>query len=117
MSQGSDSYASGRYLVQKKLGAGSFGAAYLVEDREAGSLLYVLYNQGCTEMMLFQHLLLRFCLATLSWPASRKVLKKVFVGTLEPGETVDALREAKILAKVTLSSGYVLVSLTSTLNR
>ena len=70
MSQGSDSYASGRYLVQKKLGAGSFGAAYLVEDREAGSLLYVLYNQGCTEMMLFQHLLLRFCLATLSWPAS-----------------------------------------------
>ena len=32
----------------------------------------------------------------------RKVLKQIFVGELQPDDTVDAVREARLLAKVTL---------------
>jgi signal recognition particle subunit SEC65 len=33
---------------------------------------------------------------------SRKVLKQIAVSELQPDETVDAVREARLLAKVTL---------------
>lgn len=55
-----------RYRVEKRLGSGSFGTVFLVEDT---------MSKG-------------------EW----KVLKEIFVGELQPDETVDAMREAKLLS-------------------
>ncbi|XP_078365855.1 LOW QUALITY PROTEIN: serine/threonine-protein kinase Nek11-like [Oculina patagonica] len=57
-----------RYRVEKRLGSGSFGTVYLVEDMR---------TKG-------------------EW----KVLKEIFVGELQPDETVDAMREARLLSNL-----------------
>ncbi|XP_022106640.1 serine/threonine-protein kinase Nek11-like isoform X2 [Acanthaster planci] len=62
-----------RYLVEKKLGSGNYGTAYLVHDNKANT------NKGEEE-----------------W----KVLKEISCSDLAPDETVDAMHEAKLLSKL-----------------
>lgn len=57
-----------RYRMEKRLGSGSFGTVFLVEDMK---------TKG-------------------EW----KVLKEIFVGELQPDETVDAMREARLLSNL-----------------
>uniref|UniRef100_A0A671FGN5 Serine/threonine-protein kinase Nek11 n=1 Tax=Rhinolophus ferrumequinum TaxID=59479 RepID=A0A671FGN5_RHIFE len=59
-----------RYVLQKKLGSGSFGTVYLVSDKKA--------KQG----------------------EELKVLKEISVGELNPNETVQANLEAQLLSKL-----------------
>ncbi|XP_074168934.1 serine/threonine-protein kinase Nek11 isoform X2 [Rhinolophus sinicus] len=59
-----------RYVLQKKLGSGSFGTVYLVSDKKA--------KQG----------------------EELKVLKEISVGDLNPNETVQANLEAQLLSKL-----------------
>ncbi|XP_039098128.1 serine/threonine-protein kinase Nek11 [Hyaena hyaena] len=59
-----------RYVVQQKLGSGSFGTVYLVSDKKA--------KQG----------------------EELKVLKEISVGELNPNETVQASLEAQLLSKL-----------------
>ncbi|NXL75392.1 NEK11 kinase, partial [Leptocoma aspasia] len=59
-----------RYTIQRKLGNGSFGSVYLVNDRKA--------KQG----------------------EKLKVLKEISVGNLKPNETVEANLEAQLLSKL-----------------
>ncbi|KAF6019940.1 NEK11 [Bugula neritina] len=60
-----------RYRIEKKLGSGNFGTAYLVKD---------LKTQDLNEQL--------------------KVLKQIPCGELQPDETVDAMHEAKLLSKL-----------------
>ncbi|NWW07629.1 NEK11 kinase, partial [Oreocharis arfaki] len=66
----SDAVIARRYTVQRKLGNGSFGSVYLVNDRKA--------KQG----------------------EELKVLKEISVGNLKPNETVEANLEAQLLSKL-----------------
>ncbi|NWZ95128.1 NEK11 kinase, partial [Nesospiza acunhae] len=66
----SDAVIARRYTIQRKLGNGSFGSVYLVNDRKA--------KQG----------------------ESLKVLKEISVGNLKPNETVEANLEAQLLSKL-----------------
>ncbi|XP_035886545.1 serine/threonine-protein kinase Nek11 isoform X5 [Phyllostomus discolor] len=59
-----------RYVLQQKLGSGSFGTVYLVSDKKA--------KQG----------------------EELKVLKEISVGELNPNETVQASLEAQLLSKL-----------------
>ncbi|XP_032264604.1 serine/threonine-protein kinase Nek11 isoform X6 [Phoca vitulina] len=59
-----------RYVLQQKLGSGSFGTVYLVSDKKA--------KQG----------------------EELKVLKEISVGDLNPNETVQANLEAQLLSKL-----------------
>ncbi|XP_054451586.1 serine/threonine-protein kinase Nek11 [Pteronotus mesoamericanus] len=59
-----------RYVLQQKLGSGSFGTVYLVSDKKA--------KQG----------------------EELKVLKEISVGELNPNETVQANSEAQLLSKL-----------------
>ncbi|KAM5291859.1 serine/threonine-protein kinase Nek11 [Ctenodactylus gundi] len=59
-----------RYVLQRKLGSGSFGTVYLVSDKKA--------KQG----------------------EELKVLKEIHVGELNPNETVQANLEAQLLSKL-----------------
>uniref|UniRef100_A0A2K5RW68 Serine/threonine-protein kinase Nek11 n=1 Tax=Cebus imitator TaxID=2715852 RepID=A0A2K5RW68_CEBIM len=59
-----------RYVLQQKLGSGSFGTVYLVSDKKA--------KQG----------------------EELKVLKEISVGELNPNETVQASLEARLLSKL-----------------
>ncbi|XP_066101216.1 serine/threonine-protein kinase Nek11 isoform X1 [Saccopteryx bilineata] len=59
-----------RYVLQQKLGSGSFGTVYLVSDKKA--------KQG----------------------EELKVLKEISVGELNPNETVQASFEAQLLSKL-----------------
>ncbi|XP_008982088.3 serine/threonine-protein kinase Nek11 isoform X1 [Callithrix jacchus] len=59
-----------RYVLQQKLGSGSFGTVYLVSDKKA--------KQG----------------------EELKVLKEISVGELNPNETVQANLEAQLLSKL-----------------
>ncbi|CAO2633753.1 Serine/threonine-protein kinase Nek11 [Lemmus lemmus] len=59
-----------RYILQQKLGSGSFGTVYLVSDKKA--------KQG----------------------EELKVLKEISVGELNPNETVQANVEAQLLSKL-----------------
>ncbi|NXB72814.1 NEK11 kinase, partial [Donacobius atricapilla] len=59
-----------RYTIQRKLGNGSFGSVYLVNDRKT--------KQG----------------------EELKVLKEVSVGSLKPNETAEANLEAQLLSKL-----------------
>ncbi|MEJ1285737.1 NIMA (never in mitosis gene a)-related expressed kinase 11 [Cricetulus griseus] len=61
---------SRRYVLQQKLGSGSFGTVYLVSDKKA--------KQG----------------------EELKVLKEISVGELKPNETVQAIVEAQLLSKL-----------------
>ncbi|XP_067910305.1 serine/threonine-protein kinase Nek11 isoform X2 [Heterodontus francisci] len=65
-----ESLIAGRYLVQEKLGRGSFGMVYLVLDKKS--------RKG----------------------EELKVLKEISVGDLEPNETVQANLEAQLLSKL-----------------
>ncbi|NXQ31224.1 NEK11 kinase, partial [Alaudala cheleensis] len=69
-SAGSDAAIARRYTIQRKLGNGSFGSVYLVNDRKA--------KQG----------------------EELKVLKEISVGNLKPNETVEANLEAQLLSKL-----------------
>ncbi|NXN92987.1 NEK11 kinase, partial [Rhinopomastus cyanomelas] len=69
-SAGSGAVVARRYMIQRKLGNGSFGSVYLVSDRKA--------KQG----------------------EELKVLKKISVGDLKPNETVEANLEAQLLSKL-----------------
>ncbi|XP_002742440.2 uncharacterized protein LOC100370291 [Saccoglossus kowalevskii] len=60
-----------RYRVEKKLGSGNFGTAFLVFDLKT--------KKGDEEL---------------------KVLKEIAVGELAPDETVDAVHEAKLLSRL-----------------
>ncbi|XP_071490539.1 uncharacterized protein [Diadema antillarum] len=62
-----------RYRVEKKLGSGNFGTAFLVFDMKANP------SKGEEQ-----------------W----KVLKEISCGDLAPDETVDAMHEAKLLSKL-----------------
>ncbi|XP_075275013.1 serine/threonine-protein kinase Nek11 isoform X5 [Opisthocomus hoazin] len=66
----SDAVIARRYIIQRKLGNGSFGSVYLVSDRKA--------KQG----------------------EELKVLKEISVGDLKPNETVEANLEAQLLSKL-----------------
>ncbi|NXB16063.1 NEK11 kinase, partial [Rhagologus leucostigma] len=66
----SDAVIARRYTIQRKLGNGSFGSVYLVNDRKA--------KQG----------------------EELKVLKEISVGNLKPNETVEANLEAQLLSKL-----------------
>ncbi|XP_058687181.1 serine/threonine-protein kinase Nek11 isoform X2 [Poecile atricapillus] len=66
----SDAVIARRYTIQRKLGNGSFGSVYLVNDRKA--------KQG----------------------KELKVLKEISVGNLKPNETVEANLEAQLLSKL-----------------
>ncbi|XP_051468051.1 serine/threonine-protein kinase Nek11 isoform X1 [Apus apus] len=66
----SDAMIARRYIIQRKLGNGSFGSVYLVSDRKA--------KQG----------------------EELKVLKEISVGDLKPNETVEANLEAQLLSKL-----------------
>ncbi|NXM54796.1 NEK11 kinase, partial [Illadopsis cleaveri] len=66
----SDTVIARRYTIQRKLGNGSFGSVYLVNDRKA--------KQG----------------------EELKVLKEISVGNLKPNETVEANLEAQLLSKL-----------------
>ncbi|NXR36350.1 NEK11 kinase, partial [Zosterops hypoxanthus] len=66
----SDAVVARRYTIQRKLGNGSFGSVYLVNDRKA--------KQG----------------------EELKVLKEISVGNLKPNETVEANLEAQLLSKL-----------------
>ncbi|XP_059584779.1 serine/threonine-protein kinase Nek11 isoform X2 [Alligator mississippiensis] len=66
----SDTLIARRYILQKKLGSGSFGKIYLVLDKKA--------KQG----------------------EELKVLKEISVGDLKPNETVEANLEAQLLSKL-----------------
>ncbi|NXW71690.1 NEK11 kinase, partial [Hirundo rustica] len=66
----SDAVIARRYTIQRKLGNGSFGSVYLVNDRKA--------RQG----------------------EELKVLKEISVGNLKPNETVEANLEAQLLSKL-----------------
>ncbi|NXY06711.1 NEK11 kinase, partial [Pteruthius melanotis] len=66
----SDAVIARRYTIQRKLGNGSFGNVYLVNDRKA--------KQG----------------------EELKVLKEISVGNLKPNETVEANLEAQLLSKL-----------------
>ncbi|NWS67598.1 NEK11 kinase, partial [Crotophaga sulcirostris] len=66
----SDAMIARRYVIQRKLGNGSFGCVYLVSDKKA--------KQG----------------------EELKVLKEMSVGDLKPNETVEANLEAQLLSKL-----------------
>ncbi|NXN05885.1 NEK11 kinase, partial [Sylvia borin] len=66
----SDAVIARRYTIQRKLGNGSFGSVYLVNDRKA--------KRG----------------------EELKVLKEISVGNLKPNETVEANLEAQLLSKL-----------------
>ncbi|NXC64523.1 NEK11 kinase, partial [Aleadryas rufinucha] len=66
----SDAVIARRYTIQRKLGNGSFGSVYLVNDRKA--------KQG----------------------EELKVLKEISVGNLKPNETVEANLEAQLLSQL-----------------
>ncbi|XP_043922667.1 serine/threonine-protein kinase Nek11-like [Protopterus annectens] len=66
-----DTLIAQRYVIQKKLGSGSFGTVFLVLDKKVGK----------EEEEL-------------------KVLKEISVGNLKPNETVQASTEAQLLSKL-----------------
>ncbi|NXC79067.1 NEK11 kinase, partial [Cercotrichas coryphoeus] len=66
----SEAMIARRYTIERKLGNGSFGSVYLVNDRKA--------RQG----------------------EELKVLKEISVGNLKPNETVEANLEAQLLSKL-----------------
>ncbi|KAM8967494.1 serine/threonine-protein kinase Nek11 isoform 2-T2 [Pelodytes ibericus] len=69
-SAGTDALIAKRYLVQQRLGRGSFGTVYLVLDKKAKD------------------------------EEDLKVLKEIPVGELNPNETVQANQEAQLLSKL-----------------
>ena len=79
---------AGRYKVEQRMGSGAFGTAYLVADLQSGNERWrsdsVTWLLRCT------------CVY-------RKVLKQIEVGDLLPDETVGAVKEAQLLAKVGIS--------------
>ncbi|XP_065439696.1 serine/threonine-protein kinase Nek11 isoform X7 [Chrysemys picta bellii] len=70
ISTSSETLIARRYVLQQKLGRGSFGTVYLVSDKKA--------KQG----------------------EELKVLKEISVGDLKPNETVEANLEAQLLSKL-----------------
>ncbi|XP_038249151.1 serine/threonine-protein kinase Nek11 isoform X2 [Dermochelys coriacea] len=66
----SETLIARRYVLQQKLGRGSFGTVYLVSDKKA--------KQG----------------------EELKVLKEISIGDLNPNETVEANLEAQLLSKL-----------------
>ncbi|XP_039380048.1 serine/threonine-protein kinase Nek11 isoform X7 [Mauremys reevesii] len=70
VSTSSETLIARRYVLQQKLGRGSFGTVYLVSDKKA--------KQG----------------------EELKVLKEISVGDLKPNETVEANLEAQLLSRL-----------------
>jgi serine/threonine protein kinase len=74
-----------RYTVEKKLGAGNFGTAYLVTDAKTKNEPYENMNLICFEFEFY---------------LSRKVLKVVRLGEMDSEQTVESVREAELLSKL-----------------
>lgn len=81
-----------RYKVERRLGSGSFGTAYLVLDLQSSD------NERYTSTYTHTHKTSRPI--TGRPELSRKVMKQIEVGDLLPDETVGAVKEAQLLAKV-----------------
>ena len=109
--------SSARYRDVRKLGHGNFGAAWLVQDLQQDREWFV----PCTFFFFARvpagsnahsnaHSVvfaLLFCLFVwlvgwfyISCTHCRKVLKRIFVGTLKETDSEGALREAKLLSQV-----------------
>jgi NIMA (never in mitosis gene a)-related kinase len=73
-----------RYKVDKKLGAGNFGTAYLVTDLKAKHEPYEIKN----------------FISLIKVNIFRKVLKVVRLGEMDADQTVDSVREAELLANL-----------------
>ena len=78
----------GHYVGVKRLGAGSFGAAWLVAD------------QSDKNAKLVKRRL------PFSVHASRKVMKQIYVGNMGEGDSAAALIEAKLLEHVCISCDH-----------
>nr|XP_060496883.1 serine/threonine-protein kinase Nek11 [Panthera onca] len=93
-----------RYVVQQKLGSGSFGTVYLVSDKKAKQgeeFIDVCNGHLHCIMMLFEPPKLCYMLVIRSGEEkTRKVLKEISVGELNPNETVQANLEAQLLSKL-----------------
>ena len=77
-----------RYRIEKKLGSGNYGTAYLVTDLRNNDELWVdLERVGCN-------------LNLNSFLELRKVLKEVSVGEMQPDETIESVHEANLLSKL-----------------
>ncbi|XP_044893545.1 serine/threonine-protein kinase Nek11 isoform X15 [Felis catus] len=93
-----------RYVVQQKLGSGSFGTVYLVSDKKAKQgeeFIDICGGHLHCIMMLFEPPKLCYMLVIRSGEEkTRKVLKEISVGELNPNETVQANLEAQLLSKL-----------------
>lgn len=82
-----------RYQIEKKLGFGNYGTAFLVTDLKTDEL-YDFY----LESFLSKNFNIE--------KNKRKVLKEVPIGDMQPDESVESVQEANLLSK--LDNPYIL---------
>ena len=82
-----------RYAIEKKLGSGNYGTAFLVIDLKYDEL-YAFY---LTHFKFYSN---------KKKISKRKVLKEVSIGDMDPDESVESVQEANLLSK--LDNPYIL---------